>query len=61
MAELSDLELQDLRHLIAGCELSVEKLTFYSEHTTDAPVKNFFEQGIQSAKTNKEQLMGFLS
>lgn len=60
MAELSELELQNLRHLIGGFDTSHCKLQEYANCATDAKVKNFFQKGAQTAMQNKEQLMKFL-
>lgn len=60
MPELSDLELQDLRHLIHGCDLNAEKMSAYAAEAEDVKIKNFFEKGASCAKENKEQLMRFL-
>lgn len=60
MAELSELELQNLRHLIGGYDTSHCKLQEYANCATDVKVKNFFQKGAQTAMQNKEQLMKFL-
>lgn len=60
MTELSDLELQNLRHLIHGCDLNASKMSVYASEATDMKIKNFFEKGAECAKQNKEQLMKFL-
>ncbi|MGN1187139.1 MAG: hypothetical protein ACI4R6_01490 [Lachnospiraceae bacterium] len=60
MPELSDLELQNLRHLIMGCDLCSAKLTEYASCATDTKIKDFFEKGADSAKKNKEELVKFL-
>lgn len=60
MANLSELELQNLRHLIGGCDTTHCKMTEYAECTTDAKVKQFFDKGAKSAMDNKQQLMKFL-
>lgn len=57
---LSELDLQNLRHLITGYETSCEKMTCYSKEATDESVKKFFEDGVMSATQNKEKLMKFL-
>jgi hypothetical protein len=60
MANISELELQNLRHLIGGYETTHCKLQDYAEAATDRKVKQFFEKGAQSAMENKQQLMKFL-
>ena len=49
MPELSDLELQNLRHLIMGYDLCSAKLTEYASCATDTKIKDFFEKGADSA------------
>lgn len=61
MAQLSELELQNLRHLIGGYENSHCKMQAYASEATDTQIKQFFEKAAQSAKTNKDQLMTFLN
>ena len=60
MSDLSDLDVQNLRHLIGGSETCHAKFTAYAEQATDTQVKQYFQQAAQSAKENKQQLMGFL-
>lgn len=60
MSNLSELELQNLRHLIGGFETTHCKMQDYASCATDTQVKNFFEKGAKSAMENKQQLMKFL-
>lgn len=60
MANLSELDLQNLRHLIMGYDVTHCKLKEYASGASDAQVKQFFEKGAQSATDNKNQLMKFL-
>lgn len=60
MTNLSELELQNLRHLIGGYDTTHCKMKEYAACATDSQVKQFFEKGAQSAMTNKQQLMKFL-
>ncbi len=60
MADLSELELQNLRHLIMGYETSNGKMTAYANSSTDQEVKQFFQKSAQSAMETKQQLMKFL-
>lgn len=61
MANLSELELQNLRHLIGGYDTTHCKMQDYASSTQDAALKQFFEQGAKGAQQNKEQLMQFLN
>ena len=60
MAQLSELDVQNLRHLIGGSEACHAKFSAYAQEATDSQVRQYFEQAAQSAKENKQQLMGFL-
>ena len=60
MSDLSELDVQNLRHLIGGSETCHAKFTAYAEQATDTQVKQYFQQAALSAKENKQQLMGFL-
>lgn len=60
MANLSELELQNLRHLIGGYDVSHCKMKEYAASSKDAKVKQFFEKGAETAMQNKNQLMEFL-
>ncbi len=60
MANLNELELQNLRHLI-GAHCTIEKkLECYSEQCTDPTLKNMLKKDAQDAKNSKEKLMSFL-
>ncbi len=60
MSNISELELQNLRHLIGGFDTTHCKMQEYAEGAQDPQVKQFFEKGAQSAMQNKQQLMKFL-
>lgn len=60
MSNLSELDLQNLRHLIGGYDVTHGKMQEYAKEATDAQVKQFFEKGAKSAMDNKQQLMKFL-
>lgn len=60
MANISELELQNLRHLIGGFDTTKSKMEDYASCTEDPQIRQFFEQGAQSAQKNKQQLMDFL-
>ena len=57
---LSELELQNLRHLIGGYDTTHCQMQEYAECAQDAKVKQFFEKGAKSAMENKQALMDFL-
>ncbi len=60
MSNISELDLQNLRHLIGGFDTTHCKLQQYASEATDTKVKQFFEKGAKSAMQNKQQLMDFL-
>ena len=51
--QLSELDVQNLRHLLGGYDTSCCKMTEYANQASDQQIK-------QSAKENKQQLMHFL-
>lgn len=60
MSNLSELELQNLRHLIGGYETSHCKMQTYADEATDPQIKSFFEDAVTSSMDNKQTLMNFL-
>jgi len=60
MSNLSELELQNLRHLIGGYETSHCKMQAYADEATDPQIKSFFEDAVTSSMDNKQTLMKFL-
>lgn len=60
MPNISEMELQNLRHLIGGYDTTHCKLQEYASEATDSQVKQFFEKGAKTAMDNKQQLMKFL-
>ena len=60
MSNLSELELQNLRHLIGGCETNHCKMQSYVKEATDPQIKSFFEDAVTSSMDNKQALMKFL-
>ncbi|MDO5336043.1 MAG: hypothetical protein Q4E89_01085 [Eubacteriales bacterium] len=60
MNQISELDLQNLRHLIGGFETTHCKMQAYAQQTQDTEVKQFFQKAAQSAMTGKQQLMQFL-
>ncbi|AOY76157.1 hypothetical protein [Clostridium formicaceticum] len=60
MAQLTQMELQDLRHLISNHQMMVSKLNTYAQQCQDQQVKQMFQQGAQSAQSNAQKLMTFL-
>ncbi len=60
MPNISELELQNLRHLIGEYDTTHCKMQEYAKNATDSQIKQFFEKGAKTAMDNKQQLMKFL-
>lgn len=60
MAQLNQLDLQHLRHMIGGHETVANKLDTYAQQCTDAQLKQMFTQDASAARANKQKLMSFL-
>ena len=61
MANLSEAELQHLRHLIGTHDTSYEKLNAYSSQAVDPQIKQMFSKAAQDSLNTKQILMGFLN
>jgi len=60
MAQLNQMELQNLRHMLGAHDTACEKMQTYAQQATDPQIKSFFEKSAQDAKSTKQQLMTFL-
>ena len=60
MANLSQVELQNLRHLIGAHETSYQKLNTYASQAVDPQIK-IFTKSAQDALNTKQKLMTFLN
>ena len=60
MNDISELDLQNLRHLIGGFDTTHCKMEDYASQATDMEVKQFFQKSAQSAINSKQQLMQYL-
>ena len=54
MADISILDLQNLRHLIGGYDTTHCKMTDYASQTTDPEIKKLFQDAADSAMKNKQ-------
>ena len=61
MANLTQVELQHLRHLIGAHETVYEKLSTYSSQAVDPQIKQMFSKSAQDALNTKQKLMSFLN
>ncbi len=60
MANLNQVELQNLRHLIGTQETCYEKLNNYANGCVDPQIKQIFNKSAQDALNTKNELMSFL-
>lgn len=60
MNEISELDLQNLRHLIGGFSTTQCKMQAYASQAEDPGIRQFFQKSAQSAMETKQQLMQFL-
>ena len=61
MADLNQMELQHLRHLIGAHETAYQKLNTYSSQAVDPQIKQLFSKSAQDALNTKQKLMTFLN
>ena len=63
MADLNQLELQHLRHLIGARahETAYQKLNTYAGQAVDPQIKQLFTKSAQDALNTKQKLMTFLN
>ena len=61
MANLTQVELQNLRHLIGAEDTSYQKLNTYSAQSVDPQIKQLFTKSAQDALNTKQKLMSFLN
>ena len=61
MANLTQVELQNLRHLIGSHETSYQKLNTYAAQCVDPQIKQMFAKSAQDALNTKQKLMSFLN
>lgn len=60
MSNISEMELQNLRHLLLFGDTDKEKYKAYAEQCTDPNVKQFFQKESQGAEKKKQTLLQFL-
>ena len=53
MTEISELDLQNLRHLIGGFDTTHCKMQEYAQKAEDMEVKQFFQKSAQSSTADK--------
>ena len=60
MQNLTELEVENLRHLIGGHATIINKLEQYAQTCTDPQLKQMLQKDAQDARNKKQQLMTFL-
>lgn len=60
MAELTQIELQNLKHLINLHDTEYNKLLSYSKQCVDPQIKQIFKQSAQDSLNIKQKLLTFL-
>ncbi|WP_088042644.1 hypothetical protein [Bacillus sp. EAC] len=58
---LTELELENLRHIIGGHGTIVNKLEAYAEQCSDPELKSMLQRDAQAARQSQQQLLTFLS
>lgn len=61
MANLNQIELQNLRHLIGLQDTNFQKLTNYANTCADPQIKQLFAKSAQDTLNTKQKLMSFLT
>ena len=61
MPNLTQVELQNLRHLIGAHDISYQKLNTYASQAVDPQIKQMFTKSAQDALNAKQKLMTFLN
>lgn len=60
MANLNEIELQNVRHLLQFGESDIAKYNNYAENSQDQNVKQFFQKAAQSCEKNRQTILQFL-
>ncbi len=61
MANLTTLELQNLKHLIETQNTCYQKLNNYADYAVDPQIKQVFNKAAQNSLNTKEKLISFLN
>lgn len=61
MPNLTQVELQNLRHLISAHETTYQKLNTYATQAVDPQIKQMFTKSAQDALNTKQKLMTFFN
>lgn len=61
MADLTQVELQNLKYLINAHDTAYQKLNAYANQCVDPQIKQMFTQSAQDSLNTKQKLLTFLS
>ena len=61
MPNLSQVELQNIKHLIESNETLYQKLNTYASQAVDPQIKQMFTKSAQDALNAKQKLLSFLN
>lgn len=61
MEELTEVELQNLKHLIEYNNISYQKLNSYASNSVDPQIKQIFTKEAQDSLNIKQKLLSFLN
>ena len=61
MADLTQIELQNLKHLISSHDTAYQKLTAYAKDSVDPQIKQMFTGAAQDSLNTKQKLLTFLN
>ncbi|MEH7402100.1 MULTISPECIES: hypothetical protein [Bacillaceae] len=57
---LTELELENLRHIIGGHSTIANKLEAYAQNCSDPELKALLQRDAQSAQQSRQELLNFL-
>lgn len=60
MSHISQIELQNLRHIISDVQLTSTKASVYADAATHPELQKIFTQGAREAQSDVEKLKRFL-
>ena len=61
MADITQLELQNLKNLIKIHDTNYKKMNNYSEQAVDPQIKQIFTKAAQESLNTKQKLMSFFN
>ena len=61
MANLTQIEVQNLRHLIETHDTAYQKFNTYASQSVDPQIKQMFTKAAQDSLNTKQKLLTFLN